>query len=91
MTEELYKRIWQLSPNVQQQDAFTELTELTKQLIDVYAEQGRLDRNPFEPSLGRKINLPFTPYQSTITKQRLHCNRRFGLCRNDSCKRIAKV
>ncbi len=59
MTEELYKRIWQLSPNVQQQDAFTELSELTKKLIDVYAEQGRLDRNPFEPSLGRKVNLPF--------------------------------
>ncbi|MDQ2753861.1 MAG: NAD-dependent dehydratase, partial [Bacteroidota bacterium] len=59
MTDELYKRIWQLSPRVQQMDAFTELTQLTKQLIDVYAEQGRLDQNPFEPSLGRKVNLPF--------------------------------
>lgn len=59
MTEELYKRIWQLSPNVQQQDAFTELSELTQQLINAYAEQGRLDHNPFEPSLERKVNLPF--------------------------------
>ncbi len=66
MTEDLYKRIWQLSSNVQQQDAFTELTHLTKQLIDVYAAQGRLDQNPFEPSLGRKINLPFQPINQQL-------------------------
>ena len=58
MTEELYKRIWQLSPDVQRQDAFSELTHLTKELIDIYAMQGRLDQNPFQPSLGRTLSLP---------------------------------
>ena len=60
MTEELYKRIWQLSPNIQQQDVFTELTHITKELIQIYALQGRLDQNPFEPSISRTLSLPFS-------------------------------
>ncbi len=59
MTEEFYKRIWQLSPNIHQQDAFAELTHITKELIEIYALQGRLDQNPFEPSFGRILSLPF--------------------------------
>ncbi len=59
MTEELYKKIWQLSPDVQQQEAFTQLTHLTQDLIDAYTAQGRLDQNPFEPSFNRTLHLPF--------------------------------
>ncbi len=59
MTEDLYKKIWQWSPDVQQQEAYTQLIHLTKELIDIYTSQGRLDQNPFEPSLSRSLSLPF--------------------------------
>ncbi len=59
MTEEVYKRIWQLSENVKQPEAYSELVQLTKRLIQVYHAQGRLENNPFEPSLGRTLSLPF--------------------------------
>ena len=58
MTDELYKQIWRLSPEVQQQDAFSRLSRLTQELVAVYAAQGRLDQNPFEPSLTRSLSLP---------------------------------
>ncbi len=66
MTEALYKNIWQLSPKVQQQEAFTELTNVTKQLIAIYASQGRLDSNPFETSFGRTLSMPFDNINDTL-------------------------
>lgn len=66
MTEELYKRIWQLSPNIQQQDVFTELTHITKELVHIYALQGRLDQNPFEPSISRTLSLPFSQINQLV-------------------------
>lgn len=66
MTEELYKHIWQLSAKVQQQDAYNELTTVTKQLIDIYAEQGRLDVNPFDTAVARSLSLPFDEVNSIL-------------------------
>lgn len=59
MTEELYKQIWQLSSKVQEKEAYNELANLTKSLIHVYAEQGRIDQNPLSPSFSRMLTLPF--------------------------------
>ncbi len=59
MTEEFYKQIWQLSHRVQEANAYEELAELTRRLIDVYAEQGRLDQNPLSSSFNRTLSLPF--------------------------------
>ncbi len=59
MTEELYNRIWQLSPNVDHTAAYEELTAITKELIDSFTLQGRMDANPFESTFNRTLNLPF--------------------------------
>lgn len=58
MTEELYKRIWQLSPCVHEPEVYSELAYLTGNLIDVYTEQGRLDQNPLASSFSRKLSVP---------------------------------
>ncbi|MEO8474940.1 MAG: polysaccharide biosynthesis protein [Chryseolinea sp.] len=58
MIEEIYKRVWQLSPSVGQRDSYTALNNLTQQLIQLYDQQGRLDEDPFNPTRLRKLSLP---------------------------------
>jgi len=58
MIEEIYKRIWGLSPLVKSKDSYAELTALTKELIRLYDLQGRLSEDPFSPTRQRKLSLP---------------------------------
>src|SRR5690349_3073725 len=58
MIEDLYKRIWKLSGNVGQRDAYTNLVSLTGELISLYDEQGRLSEDPFQPTRLRVLSLP---------------------------------
>ncbi len=59
MTEEIYKKIWELSPQVQSSESYSQLVKLTKELIELYTLQGRLDIDPFHPTRERKLSLPF--------------------------------
>lgn len=59
MIEDIYKKIWELSPNVKKSDSYAELTKLTRELINMYDQQGRLDGDPFSPTRLRKLSLPF--------------------------------
>jgi len=58
MIEDIYKRIWELSPNVRSSDSYAELTSLTKELIRLYDLQVRLSDDPFSPTRLRKLSLP---------------------------------
>lgn len=59
MVEDIYKRIWGLSPTVRKKESYEELTKLTKELIALYDLQGRLSCDPFNPTRLRKLSLPF--------------------------------
>ena len=59
MIEEIYRRIWQLSPSAKKPDSYAELTDLTRELIALYDQQGRLSDDPFSPTRQRKLSLPF--------------------------------
>jgi nucleoside-diphosphate-sugar epimerase len=58
MIENIYKKIWEISPKVQDKDAYNQLKSLTKELITLYDLQGRLDVDPFSPTRLRKLSLP---------------------------------
>lgn len=58
MVEEIYKRIWELSPKVQTRESYQKLIELTDELITLYDEQGRLNNDPFAPTRERILSLP---------------------------------
>ncbi|MGC3946093.1 MAG: polysaccharide biosynthesis protein [Chryseolinea sp.] len=58
MIEDLYQRIWKLSGDVCQRDAYTHLVSLTRELINLYDQQGRLSEDPFEPTRLRVLSLP---------------------------------
>lgn len=58
MVEEIYKRIWELSPHVQTRESYEELIGLTDELINLYDEQGRLNSDPFSPARERILSLP---------------------------------
>lgn len=58
MIEEIYKKIWALSPQVQNPDAYEELVRLTAELIKLYDSQGRLSQDPFIPTRQRTVSLP---------------------------------
>lgn len=58
MCEAIYQRIWELSPHVKSAEAFTKLNGLTKELIGLYEQQGRLECDPFSPTRKREISLP---------------------------------
>src|SRR5688572_7797182 len=58
MIEDIYKKIWEISPKVHDKDAYEQLTSLTKELISLYDLQGRLDEDPFSPTRLRKLSLP---------------------------------
>lgn len=59
MIEDIYKKIWEISPNVHNKDSYNQLTSLTKELISLYDLQGRLTEDPFSPTRLRKLSLPF--------------------------------
>lgn len=65
MVEEIYKRIWELSPHVQTHESYLELVRLTQELIKLYDEQGRLNTDPFSPARERILSLP----QKEINKE----------------------
>jgi nucleoside-diphosphate-sugar epimerase len=58
MIEDLYKRIWKLSGEVRQRDAYCTLAALTRELISLYDQQGRLSEDPFQPTRLRALSLP---------------------------------
>lgn len=58
MIEDIYKKIWELSPKVHSKDSYEQLTTLTKELIGLYDLQGRLSEDPFSPTRLRKLSLP---------------------------------
>ena len=57
--EEIYKRIWELSPDFKSAKSYQELNELTQELIHIYDLQGRLDDDPFNSTRERKLSQPF--------------------------------
>jgi hypothetical protein len=57
MIEDIYKKIWALSPQVRSQVSYDELTSLTKELISLYDLQERLSEDPFSPTRLRKLSL----------------------------------
>jgi len=57
MIEEIYKKIWALSPQVYKKDSYDELASLTKEMIGLYDLQGRLSEDPFSPTRLRKLGL----------------------------------
>src|SRR5687767_3215144 len=58
MVDEIYKKIWELSPHVQTHESYLELVRLTHELIKLFDKQGRLNSDPFSPTRERTINLP---------------------------------
>lgn len=66
MIEDIYKRIWALSPNVRNSEAYQELTKLTRELISLYDLQGRLDDDPFQPTRQRKLSLPLDKVKNEL-------------------------
>jgi len=58
MIENIYKRIWDLSPKVRAPESYLELTRLTQELIGLYDLQGRLECDPFSPTRQRNLSLP---------------------------------
>ncbi len=58
MINDIYTRIWKLSPAVKQQKSYAELTDLTKELISLYDTQGRLCGDPFNATRERVLSLP---------------------------------
>lgn len=56
--DELYERIWELSPAAQKGQICKELSHLTQELIKIYDEQGRLDEDPFAPTRLRRLSQP---------------------------------
>lgn len=66
MIEDVYKRIWQLSPKVRNKEAYETLTGLTRELIGLYDQQGRLSDDPFSPTRQRLLSLPFERVNSVL-------------------------
>ncbi|MEJ7647352.1 MAG: polysaccharide biosynthesis protein [Chryseolinea sp.] len=66
MVDDIYKRIWNLSPAVMQKANYSELTDLTRDLIALYDDQGRLSEDPFTPTRKRELSLPFDPVQKVL-------------------------
>lgn len=58
MVESIHAKIWDLSPAVNEPEAYAELIDLTRQLIAIYEQDGRLEENPFTPTTKRKLSLP---------------------------------
>jgi nucleoside-diphosphate-sugar epimerase len=57
--EEIYKRIWELSPSIRDKHSYEELIQLTQELIHVYDSQDRLSVDPFDSTRSRRLSQPF--------------------------------
>jgi nucleoside-diphosphate-sugar epimerase len=64
--EEIYKRIWELSPKIRDNDTYRELTQLTQELIHIYDTQGRLTVDPFDSTRSRKLSQPFDKLKAVL-------------------------
>lgn len=65
--EEIYQKIWQLSPRLRDAESYTQLVGATRDLIALYSTQGRLDSYPFEPTRARLLSLPFEDINNLLT------------------------
>jgi hypothetical protein len=57
--DDIYGKIWSFSPHLGDRNAYHELNVLTKKLIHIYDEQGRLSEDPFASTRERKLSEPF--------------------------------
>jgi hypothetical protein len=57
--DEIYKKIWDLSPQCNSAQAYQELNQLTQELIHIYDLQGRLSEDPFNSTRQRRLSQPF--------------------------------
>ena len=64
--EEIYKKIWDLSPLVENRESYNELKRLTQELIYIYDDQGRLTEDPFDSTRARKLSQPFEKINAVI-------------------------
>ena len=67
MTEDILKKIWTLSANVENSDSYNELNRLTQELVKVYDAQNRLSQDPFAPTRERRLSLPVASLQKELT------------------------
>ncbi|GAB3222511.1 polysaccharide biosynthesis protein [Algoriphagus aestuariicola] len=58
MKERAFSEIWKLSPNVGDANCYQELVKYTRQIIEIYKDQGRLDVDPLESARKRVLRLP---------------------------------
>jgi nucleoside-diphosphate-sugar epimerase len=58
MQSNLLEQIWTLSFKDKKTDNTEQFVGLTEQLIQLYDDQGRLDKDPLEPSRKRQLSLP---------------------------------
>jgi len=58
MINTIYDKIWEYSPEINKPAVYLQLQGLTKQLINLYNYDGRLEENPFTPTTRRKLSLP---------------------------------
>lgn len=66
MKSSTFEKIWELSPHYYLPESYNKLLTLTRQLIDAYNEDGRLDENPFTPTTKRKLSLPSLSVNSLL-------------------------
>jgi nucleoside-diphosphate-sugar epimerase len=64
--EEIYKRIWELSPKIRDNNSYEELTLLTQELIQIYDSQGRLSVDPFDSTRSRRLSQPFDKLNAVL-------------------------
>jgi hypothetical protein len=54
----IYEKIWDLSPKFRDPECYQALEKLTRQLINIYDLDGRLNENPFSSTANRILSLP---------------------------------
>jgi len=59
LTKEICRNIWTLSAEVDYPESYLQLIQLTKDLISIYEQQGRINKHPFSSAQERKLSLPF--------------------------------
>ena len=64
--DDIYRKIWNFSPHLGDRNAYQELNVLTKQLIQIYDDQGRLSEDPFASTRGRQLSEPFEKLYAII-------------------------
>ena len=64
--DEIYKKIWDLSPHSKNGESYNELTRLTQALIHIYDFQDRLTEDPFSSTYERKLSQPFEKINSLL-------------------------